>query len=179
MLDNLKYPIGPFVLGKDYTLTDIKENIKIFGAFPHKLEALVKDWSDDKLSVTYRNGGWNGRQVIHHLADSHCNLVLRVKGALTEDPAQIKPYDENRWSHLYDGSFSSIESSLQILKGIHARLTDLFNNLNLNDWQTTTYHPGSKHTFTLAELLAHYAWHGEHHYAHLLLVEKNYNNLKK
>lgn len=179
MSDNLKYPLGPFVLGKDYTLSDIKENIKTFSAFPSKLEQLVKEWSDEKLSVTYRDEGWNGRQVIHHLADSHCNLVLRVKGALTEDPAQIKPYDENRWIALYDGTNSPIEPSLQIIRGVHARLTDLFNNVSLNEWQTTTYHPGSKHTFTLAELLAHYTWHGEHHYAHLLLVEKNYNALKK
>lgn len=177
--EQLKYPIGPFVLGRDYTLSDIKENIKIFSAFPAKLEDLVKDWDAAKLNTTYRKGGWNGRQVIHHLADSHCNLVVRIKGALTEEPAQIKPYDENRWIALYDGSNSEIKPSLLILQGIHERLTDLFINLSTTDWQFTTYHPGSKHTFTLAELLAQYTWHSEHHYAHLKIIEQNYIALKK
>lgn len=177
--EKLKYPLGPFVLGKDYTLSDTQENIKVFSEFPDKLEALVKSWSDEQLNTDYREGGWTARQVIHHLADSHCNLMIRVKGALTEEPAQIKPYDENRWIALFDGTYSSIESSLQIIRGIHARLSDLFNNLSITDWEITTYHPGSKHNFTIAELLAHYTWHSEHHYAHLMQAAKNYNELKK
>ncbi len=174
--EQLKYPIGPFVLGKDYTLSDTKQNIKIFSEFPSKLEALVQNWNNDQLNLRYREGSWTARQVIHHLADSHCNLMIRVKGALTEEPAQIKPYDENRWIALYDGTNSSIEPSLQIIRGIHQRLTDLFNNLSVTDWELTTYHPGSKHNFTLAELLAHYTWHSEHHYAHLILAQKNYKH---
>lgn len=173
-IEQLKYPIGPFVYGKDYTLTQVKENIQIFSAFPSKLESLVKDWDNAILATTYRSRGWSGRQVIHHLGDSHCNLVMRVKGALTEEPAQIKPYDENRWIALYDGTHSDIKPTLQMLHGIHARLTDLFTNLKNEDWQLTTYHPGSKHLFTLAELLAQYTWHGEHHYGHLKIIEKNY-----
>jgi len=178
-VEHLQFPIGRFTLGRDYTLTDIQNNIKAFSEFPVKLEALVINWKPEILNVKYREGGWNGRQVIHHLADSHCNLVIRVKGALTEDPAQIKPYDENRWANLFDGSKSDINFSLQILHGVHARLTDLFLNLSTSDWQLTTYHPGSKHMFTLAELLAMYAWHGQHHLGHLKLVEQNFNNLKK
>lgn len=178
-LEHLKFPIGRFVLGKDYTLSDIKNNIQSFSQFPEQLEALVKNWDSKILANTYREAGWNARQVIHHLADSHCNLLIRVKGALTEDPAQIKPYDENRWAALYDSTNSDIQSSLHIITGVHARLTDLFNNLSETDWQFTTYHPGSKHTFTLAELLALYSWHGPHHLGHLKLIEQNFNTLKK
>lgn len=173
-LGNLEYPVAPFVYGKDYTLTDVKNNLKVFSAFPAKLETLVKDWNPSILATSYRPVGWNARQIIHHLGDSHGNFVIRVKGALTEEPSQIKPYDENRWIALYDGTYSDIKPSLQMLQGIHARMTDLFNNLNNEEWQLTAYHPGSKHMFTVAELLANYTWHGEHHYGQLKLIEKIY-----
>ena len=42
------------------------------------------------------------RQVVHHLADSHMNALVRLKLALTEERPTIKPYDENAWATLAD-----------------------------------------------------------------------------
>src|SRR6202008_3976140 len=98
-------------------------------------------------------GGWSGRQVINHLGDSHAQLLLRFKTALTDDKAEIKPYHEDKWAELPDSLNSPIQPSLQIVNGVHSRLTGLFKALKESDWQKTIYHPESKHTFTLAELL--------------------------
>jgi hypothetical protein len=38
--------------------------------------------------------------VVHHLADSHLNSLIRFKFALTEDRPTIKPYFEARWAEL-------------------------------------------------------------------------------
>lgn len=172
-MENLKYPIGKFIKGKSYSFEEVKKNIDLFSAFPKQLEDLVKNWDDKILAVTYREGGWNGRQVINHLGDSHGQLLLRFKSALSDEKAEIKPYDENKWADLYDSLNSPIQPSLQIVKGVHARLTTLFRNLTESDWQKTTFHPDSKYTFTLAELLALYTWHGAQHLAHLKIIEQN------
>jgi hypothetical protein len=170
-MEQLQYPIGKFKKGLTYSQADIKKNIESFSAFPNQLETLVKNWDDKILVVTYRDGGWNGRQVINHLGDSHAQLLLRFKSALTDSNAEIKPYQEDKWAELHDGLNSPIQYSLQIVNGVHSRLSSLFKTLNESDWQKTIYHPESKHTFTLAELLALYAWHGQHHLAHLRIIE--------
>jgi hypothetical protein len=170
-LEKLQYPIGKFSKGKTYTFEETKKNIELFSSFPQQLETLVKNWDDKILSVHYREGGWNGRQVINHLGDSHAQLFLRFKSGLTDENAQIKPYDEDKWAKLYDTINSPIQPSLQIVNGVHSRLTLLFKTLHENDWQKTTYHPESKHTFTLAELLALYVWHGSHHLGHLKIIQ--------
>lgn len=170
--EQLQYPTGKFIKGKSYTFTDVNNNIEAFSAFPRQLEAFVKNWDEKKLTTPYREGGWNGRQVINHLADSHSQLPLRFKSCLTEENPQIKPYLEDRWAKLFDGENSDIKYSIQIISGLHGRLTDLFKSLPESDWQKTIYHPESKHTFTLAELLALYAWHGPHHLGHLEIIDE-------
>lgn len=172
-LEQLKYPIGRFTRGLSYSFSETKENIKTFASFPQQLEALVKDWDDKTLSMSYREGGWNARQIINHLADSHSQLILRFKSTLTEENPEVRPYLENKWANLFDGMNSPIQPSIQIVTGVHGRLSFLFNSLSETDWQKTIYHPESKHTFTLAELLALYVWHGKQHYAHLKIIEQN------
>jgi hypothetical protein len=174
-MEKLQYPIGRFIKGKSYSFDDVKKNIASFEVFLSQLESFVKDWDHKLLSIKYREGGWNGRQVIHHLADSHGNLPLRFKACLTEENAQIKPYMEDRWAELYDCKNSDIKPSLEIVHGLHARLTVLFESLSESDWQKTIFHPESKHTFTLAELLALYSWHGPHHLGHLKIISDSLN----
>jgi hypothetical protein len=174
-IEKLQYPIGKFIKGRTYSFEDTKKNIETFSAFPKQLEDLVKDWNEEQLSTRYREGGWNGRQVIHHLADSHGNLPLRFKTCLTEESPQIKPYHEDRWAELYDCTNADIKPSLDIIHGLHSRLTVLLKSLSESDWQKTIYHPESKHTFTLAELLALYTWHGPHHLGHLKIISHSLN----
>jgi len=171
-LEQLQYPIGNFVKGKNYTFSETKKNIESFSAFPNQLETLVKNWDEKKLTTVYRDGGWNGRQVVNHLGDSHAQLLLRFKSGLVDDKAEIKPYQEDKWAEMEDGLNAPIEHSLQIVKAVHARLTLLFKTLSENDWQKKTFHPESKYTFTLAELLALYVWHGQHHLGHLRIIEE-------
>ena len=172
-IENLKYPIGRFNKGQKYTLNDILLNCETFQAFPQKLNELVKNWDDKILGITYRDGGWTARQVIHHLADSHANCMIRFKTALVDENAKVKPYAEDKWAELHDAAHGDIKPSLLIIEGVHARLSDLFSSLKEADWQKTIFHPESKYIYSVAELQALYTWHGKHHFAHLKLVEQN------
>jgi len=134
-LEKLQYPIGKFAKGKTYTIEEVKKNIESFSAFPQQLESLVKNWDDKILAVKYRHGGWNGRQVINHLGDSHAQLLLRFKSALTDEKAEIKPYHEDKWAELNDSLNAPVNFSLQIINGVHARLSILLKTLSESDFQ--------------------------------------------
>jgi hypothetical protein len=60
-----------------------------------------------------------------------------------------------------------ITVSLTLLEALHLRWVTLLHHLTDAQWQRTFYHPGTKRNFTLDEALAMYAWHGQHHLAHL------------
>src|SRR3569832_1774376 len=105
-LESLQYPIGRFTKGKTYTENQIKLNRENFESFPKRLNDLVSNWDDKILSVKYREGGWNGRQVIHHMADSHANCFVRFKTALIDEAAKIKPYAEEKRAELADSKMS-------------------------------------------------------------------------
>jgi hypothetical protein len=108
------------------------------------------------------------RQVVHHLADSHCNSFIRFKLALTEDKPTIKPYQEQLWAELADSKNASITPSLYLLENLHKKWVLVLQNIQANEWQTKGFiHPEKQRLVTLAEAVALYAWHGEHHLAHI------------
>ena len=99
---DLRYPIGPFKAVMPVTHELRGAAIDAIEGFPARIREAVAGLSDAQLDTPYRPEGWTVRQVVHHVADSHMNALIRVKLALTEDTPTIKPYDENAWSTLPD-----------------------------------------------------------------------------
>lgn len=172
-LETLRYPIGQFDHEQVFTVNDAQQHVVSIAEFPVKLTELVGKWGDDRLDTPYRPEGWTVRQLVHHVADSHINAYVRTKLALTEDNPTIKPYEEGEWAKLPDSSLD-IAPSLVILRSLHQRWVTILESLTEADWQRTYFHPGSQRTVPLTEVVAHYAWHGEHHYQHVYrLAERN------
>ncbi len=169
--EQLKYPIGKFKVPAEYTSEAITGWINDIKEFPANLRKTVTGLTDEQLEKTYRPGGWTLRQVIHHIADSHINSIIRFKWALTEDEPTIKVYKQDEWAKLPDSKLP-IEPSLLILEGVHQRMVAMFNNLNEDDWNRTFTHPEAG-LMALKRLLALYAWHGKHHLAHITGVVGN------
>jgi hypothetical protein len=169
-MEELKYPIGKFEYGKSYSYADNKNHISNLEEFPKVLKPLALSLTDAQLEQPYRPGGWTGRQVIHHIADSHMNGFIRLKLTLTEDAPVIKPYHEELFAELTDGKSAPIESSLAIIDAVHQRWVYLLKSLSEEDLQRKYIHPQYNREFKLNEFLALYAWHGKHHYGHLKLI---------
>ena len=169
--EQLRYPVGRVAL-PDGALTAIEraELVQQLAALPAQLTAAARAVGGERLQLPYRPGGWTGRQVIHHVADSHLNAYSRYRLALTEDNPTICPYDEHAWAKLPDVAATPITVSLTLLEALHIRWVSLLQHLNDGQWQRTFYHPGMQRTFTLDQALALYAWHGRHHLAHLNLL---------
>lgn len=170
-LEKLQYPIGRFEAPQFYSeelLNDYKERI---ASLPDRLNAEVNTLNAKQLETTYRDGGWNIRQVVHHLADSHMNCLIRIKLTLTEDRPLIKPYIEQKWAELPDSKLP-IEVSLELLKGIHLKLHVLMSAFRPEDLNKEYLHPQYEKSFSLQEAMALYAWHGKHHLAHIIAAKK-------
>jgi hypothetical protein len=176
-LEKLKYPIGKFEKPEAITPQIIKDCIAEIAAFPKRLMAQVCGLTQDQLETPYRPGGWTIRQVIHHCADSHMNCLIRFKWSLTEENPTIKFYYEDRWAEGDDNRNMPIEPTLLFLEGLHFRLAYLMNGLSDSELHRTYVHPEHGKVFELREVICLYAWHCNHHLAHITTIKavKNWN----
>lgn len=165
-MNAMQYPIGQFAHDGTITANDIEGWIDDIAALPRELRAAVKDLNDAQLDTPYRPEGWTVRQVVHHLPESHMNLYIRFKWALTEDEPTIKAYDEVGWAELSDGRTAEIEPSLHLLDALHGRLVVLLRSLTREQLQRQFVHPESGPN-RLDRKIGDYAWHGKHHVAHI------------
>ena len=140
VLEQLKYPIGQFKCPEIITSYHLKSWIDVLEQFPSKLKDLVKHLDDKQLDTAYRPGGWTVRQVVHHVSDSHHHSYIRFKWALTEDKPIIKYYYEQLWAELPDAKYAPIQSFI---------------------------HPEHNEEVVLKKNIGIYAWHSNHHYAHI------------
>ena len=169
-MDSNIYPVGKFENGKSYTETDNKRHIQELELFPRQLRTITDELTEDLLLESYRPGGWNARQIVHHIADSHVNAYMRIKLTLTEKTPVIKPYDQDSWANLEDSLKLPIECSLQLIESVHYRMVYLLKSLDTVSLQKKYIHPEYNREFKLDELLALYAWHGKHHAGHLTVI---------
>jgi uncharacterized damage-inducible protein DinB len=160
-----KYPVGRFTPPATITPDERTGAIATLAELPEQLRNAVDGLSFAQLSTPYRVGGWTVRQVVHHVADSHMNALIRVKLALTEDWPTIKPYDEAAWAKLHD-VVAPVEWSLELIESLHARWVMLLQSLDEGQWQRGFNHPeNGPMTVEMTTLL--YAWHSSHHVAHI------------
>jgi hypothetical protein len=170
-LDPLRFPIGlPQLPSEPLTPAERTPYLQQLVELPARLTAAARRVGGERLQLPYRLGGWTGRQVIHHVADSHLNAYCRFRLALTEDNPAVRPYDEGAWAELPDVAATPITVSLALLESLHSRWVTLLHHLDEAQWQRTFYHPGTHKTFTLDQVLMQYAWHGQHHLAHVELL---------
>lgn len=175
-LEQLKYPIGKAVIPINITKKNIEDWISILEKFPQELEYLTSKLSENQLDTQYREEGWTIRQVIHHCYDSHHNSYTRFKWALTEENPVIKVYFEELWAELQDSNTAPIFLSIDALKALHAKWVFLLKGLSITDLERTFIHPSGNEEVTLKENIGIYAWHCNHHFAHIeqLMIRKSW-----
>lgn len=163
-----RYPIGRFDWNAPLTSEMRTSAINEIECLPGRLRDSVAGLTDEQLDTPYRDHGWTVRQLVHHVADSHINALIRLKLALTEDNPPAKAYDQDAWSQLPDSRLP-IDVSLMVLDGVHARWTAI--SRSLTDGQLArTFQHGEHGRVPLERQLQLYAWHGRHHVGHILAL---------
>jgi uncharacterized damage-inducible protein DinB len=163
---DLSYPIGPCEYPTNVSAQDRARHIADIAALPQRIKEAIQLLDDSQLDAPYRPGGWTVRQVVHHYVDSHVNAYVRFRLALTEDEPTIKPYDEKKWAELTDARTGPVQSSLEVLEGLHRRWVSLLTSLSDQEFARTLNHPESG-VLRLDTYLASYGWHSRHHVAQI------------
>jgi len=166
-LQQLKYPIGQFIMPEIFDEKQAKIWISEIENLPGQIKKATENLSNEELNQTYRPEGWTLRQVVHHIPDSHMNAYIRFKQAMTEDIPTIRPYYEERWAETEEARDGDIEMSVALLTGLHQRWVAFLKTLKIQDYQRKYIHPAQGKELTLAIMLGTYAWHGKHHLAHI------------
>lgn len=190
---DLQYPIGPYTAPQKISPVHRESWIQVLENAPAQYRHWVNQLTEVQLDTPYRPGGWTLRQVIHHVPDSHMNAYIRFKLALTEEQPTIKPYLEARWANLPDTALTPVAVSLDLLEAIHKRWVILLRQMTEEEWKRTFIHPeilarvqehpeemtslrankGSglpPYLLRLENVLGNYAWHSQHHLAHIRIV---------
>ena len=170
-MEKLQYPIGKFEMPLDFDRKMVQSWIDEIKTLPSRFRMVAQSLSDEQLATAYRPDGWTGQQVIHHVADSHMNAFIRFKWTLTEDSPTIKAYYEDRWALLADSLYPPISISLNILESVHYRWIVLLDSMEESDFRKYYIHPEYGKKYPLGAVCKLYAWHGNHHLAHLQILK--------
>ena len=129
---------------------------------PGLLEQAVRGLTTEQLTTRYLPKEWTVAQNVHHVADAHMIVFVRLKMILTEERPPIKPLETDPWAALSDADGADIEPSLQLLRGLHARWVILFESLNEDQWQRIGIRANGNEV-TVEDLLRIYSGHAESH----------------
>ena len=129
---------------------------------PEQVADLVAGLSDRQLTTAFLDGEWTVAQNVHHLVDSHSNSYIRCKLIATEERPTLRPYDQDAWAALPDGSEADLAVSLAILRALHERWARFWERLPADDWGRVGLHPESGE-MTLDSILSSYVDHGAGH----------------
>lgn len=139
-----------------------KDLIERMRKLPDQIEAAIRGLNDQQLDTPYGPGKWTPRQVVHHLADSHMNAIIRMKLILAEDKPTLKPYNQDDWAMFDDASKLPVGYSLTIIRGLHGRMVYMLEHCKEPDFQRQAIHP-EHGEITLDTLVGIYGRHGEKH----------------
>lgn len=164
-----RYPIGKYE-PQPFSAAQKEEWLLNIKHLPQELELALANLDSQQLNEPYREGGWQLKQLVHHIADSHMNAYIRFKLALTEENPIIKPYEEKAWAMLADNQTVPVSVSIQLISALHQRWYAAIKDLTEQDFQRTVVHPDHGRVMSIWLLLGLYAWHGKHHTAHILAL---------
>ena len=165
---DVKYPIGQLQVPEHVTMDNVNEWLKQTETYTQRLRETVANLSDAELNKTYREGSWNVRQLVHHIADSQLNMYQRLKLALTDDNPTVPAFDEEKWAIQPDTKLP-VESSIKMLEGINERIVELGKHLSEEQLNRTFTHQVNG-AIKVATKVAKLAWHEEHHLAHIKIA---------
>ncbi len=148
----------------------IRQAIEAIDGLPRKILTQVSHLTPAQLARSYRPQGWTVRQLVNHIADANVNNYTRFKFALTENNPVIKPYLEEEWSALADAAEGDIRPALDLISAIHGKWVQTLHSLSEAQLRRTFHHPKMQRDVPLFEAIGMYAWHGDHHLAHIRLA---------
>ena len=168
---DVRFPIGPLQVPDEVNHTHIAQWVAQIETYVTRLRNTVDGISEDEWQATYREGAWNVRQLVHHIADSQLNMYQRLRLALTDDNPTVPAFDQEKWAALPDNELP-VESSIRILEGLNERIVALGKHITEEQLDRVFTHE-TNGEISVATKLAKLCWHEEHHLEHIKIALTN------
>ncbi|WP_436861782.1 YfiT family bacillithiol transferase [Staphylococcus caeli] len=165
---DVRFPIGELSVPNEVTLDDIHKWTSDIAQYTECLRSTVEGLNEEELAKTYREGSWNIRQLVHHIADSQLNMFQRLKLALTDNNPTVPAFIQDEWAKLPDSELP-IESSIRLLEGINERIVAIGESLN-EDQLARTFTLKDSGEISVATKIAKLSWHENHHLEHIKIA---------
>ncbi|HEY3288643.1 MAG TPA: DinB family protein [Anaerolineae bacterium] len=149
-------------LQHQFTPEQRAEMIAQIRQLPELLANAVHGLTPAQLTTHFLPNEWSVAQNVHHVADAHVNVFFRMKQMLTTDQPQIQRVDQDAWAALPDADNADIETSLTLLRGLHARWAMLLESLTPEQWLRAVIRNNGMAS-TMEDQLRIYSGHGEAH----------------
>lgn len=162
---DVQFPIGTLQVPENATTADVQEWAAQIETYVTRLREAVDGLTDAQLAKTYREGAWNVRQLVHHIADSQLNMYQRLKLALTDTNPTVPAFNQDAWAVAPDTELP-VESSILMLDGMNQRIVALAKTVTDEQLHRTFTHTENG-AITVATKLKKLSWHQEHHLAHI------------
>ena len=172
-IEKLKFPIGKYKAILEFNFSRTIQDIKTLESFANNLKDSVKGLDKTDFKKTYRDGGMNIAQIIHHYCDTHTYAFLRTKHTLLEDNPSVKMYEVSEFLTTPESNVLDVEDSLKVIEGIHAKWVSLLKTLSENDFNKTYYHSARDKNIILHGHVGMYAWHNKHHLVHIGMAKES------
>jgi|SRR5690606_12855569 len=165
---DVRFPIGKLEVPETVTGENIKEWLKQIETYTERLRETVNSLNEEEWDKKYREGSWNVRQLVHHIADSQLNMYQRLKLALTDDNPTVPAFDEEKWAIQPDTELP-VDSSIMMLEGINQRIVSLVPSLSEEQLSRSFTHEANGE-IKVSTKIAKLAWHEEHHLEHIKIA---------
>lgn len=94
-------------------------------------------------------------------------MELRIRLAEQKDFNSVLGLLRQLWPDLKDSLTDEITESIILLNGLHKKWSRLLKSLTNEQLKMEFIHPENGLKFNLAENIGNYAWHCNHHLAHI------------
>lgn len=165
---DVRFPIGTLQVPENVSLEDVASWLGDIETYPARLRQTVESLNDEQLNKKYRDGSWNVRQLVHHIADSQLNMYQRLKIALTDGHPTAPNFEQDEWAKLPDNDLP-VDSSLKMMEGINERVVAIGKHLTVQELDRIFIH-SKNGPITVGAKMAKLRWHAEHHLAHIKIA---------
>lgn len=73
---DVKFPIGKLQVPENVTMQHVEGWLKQIETFTERLRETVDSLTVEEFNKTYREGSYNVRQLVHHIADSQLKIGI-------------------------------------------------------------------------------------------------------
>lgn len=121
------------------------------------------DLAPELLNLTYADGKWTIRQLLHHIADAETVLYERIRRTISEQPSPVVwAFDQDAWCRHLEYDSLPLELNKNIFSAVRSAVIH-FAHLYYNRLGSNPFIHSESGLRTLKDEMDKVAWHSKHH----------------